>query len=266
MKRFATLELLLDSRGLATLWLDRPDVNNAFNAQMIDELHEALTQVQGDSRVRLLVLRGRGQHFSAGADLRWMQASAQLGLEANLAEARRLSDLMHRLYTLPLPTLAVVRGAAFAGALGLVSCCDMAIAADDARFSLSEVRLGLAPAVISPYVVRAIGARATRRYTLTGDRFTAADALALGLLAEVSTAPALDNLVTRWTANLLRNGPQAMRASKALLTQVTEGSLDEPLRRRTEQVIAELRSSPEGQEGMCAFLEKRTPAWQEAQS
>lgn len=264
MKRFSTLELLTDDGGAATLWLNRPAVNNAFNAQMIDELHDVLAQVETDSQVRLLVLRGRGRHFSAGADLQWMHASAQLGLEANLAEARRLSDLMHRLYTLPCPTLAVVQGAAFAGALGLVSCCDMAIAAEDARFSLSEVRLGLAPAVISPYVVQALGSRATRRYTLTGDLFTATEGLALGLLADVCAPAALDDYAARWVGNLLRNGPQAMRASKALLLEVGEGRLSEPLRRRTEQVIAQLRASSEGQEGIGAFLEKRAPAWQPA--
>lgn len=265
MNSFSTLEWVRDTRGVVTLWLNRPDKNNAFNAQMLDELTQALTALKADAGCRLLILRGRGKHFSAGADLHWMQASVELGYADNLADARVLSDLLHTLYTLPVPTLVVVQGSAFGGALGLISCCDMAIAADDALFSLSEVRLGLAPAVISPYVVRAVGARATKRYTLTGDRFGARQACQLGLLAEVYPAESLDTAVAEWAANLLRNGPAALRASKALLLEVGEGNLDAPLRRTTEQLIAELRCGAEGQEGIRAFLEKRAPAWQEGQ-
>jgi methylglutaconyl-CoA hydratase len=264
MNMFSTLELELDPQGVATLWLNRPEKNNAFNAPMITELIQALEQLRTDSTLRALVLRGRGAHFSAGADLAWMQESVNLGLEGNLADARKLSDLMHALYTLPVPTLAAVQGAAFGGAVGLVSCCDMALGAETAVFSLSEVRLGLAPAVISPYVVQAIGARATRRYTLTADRFDAATAQALGLLAEVCPLQALDNAVEQWTATLLKNGPAALRASKALLLEVGDGTVTETLRRSTEQVIAQLRSGSEGQEGLKAFLEKRAPAWQGA--
>jgi len=265
MNSFTTLEWVRDTRGVVTLWLNRPDKNNAFNAQMLAELTEALATLKADTDCRLLVLRGRGRHFSAGADLRWMQASIHLGYDDNLADARVLSDLLHALYTLPVPTLAVVHGSAFGGALGLISGCDMAIAADDALFSLSEVRLGLAPAVISPYVVRAIGARATKRYTLTGDRFGASQACQLGLLADVYPADSLDTAVAEWAASLLKNGPVAQRASKALLLEVAEADLSEPLRRRTEQLIAQLRCGAEGQEGIKAFLEKRAPAWQEGQ-
>ncbi|WP_263262222.1 enoyl-CoA hydratase-related protein [Pseudomonas sp. RIT-PI-S] len=261
MTNFSTIELEQDAQGVVTLWLNRPDKNNAFNALMIAELSEALAQVSSDARARLLLLRGRGKHFSAGADLTWMQASVDLGYQDNLADARKLSDLLHTLHTLPLPTLAVVNGAAFAGALGLVSCCDMAIGAEDSLFSLSEVRLGLAPAVISPYVAQAIGARATRRYTLTADRFDAQRARELGLLAELYPEPALDSAAVQWATTLLKNGPAAMRASKALLLRVGEGPITEALRRATEQVIAELRSGEEGQEGIKAFLEKRTPNW-----
>ena len=160
MNEFNTLELLNDPRGFATLWLSREEKNNAFNAQMIRELILALDKVSADPTLRFLLVRGRGKHFSAGADLAWMQQSAELDYHTNLDDARELAELMYNLAKLKIPTLAVVQGAAFGGALGLISCCDMAIGADEAQFCLSEVRIGLAPAVISPFVVQAIGERA----------------------------------------------------------------------------------------------------------
>lgn len=163
MTTFNSVELVRDPRGFATLWLNRPEKNNAFNAEMIRELILALDAVQEDKTLRFLVLRGRGKHFSAGADLAWMQQAAGLDYNANLNDARELAELMYNLYYLKIPTLAVVQGAAFGGAVGLVSCCDMAIGAEHALFSLSEVRIGLAPAVISPFVVQALGERAARR-------------------------------------------------------------------------------------------------------
>lgn len=261
MTLFTTVELERSPQGVATLWLNRPDKNNAFNALMIAELSQALAQVRDDSGLRLLLVRGRGGHFSAGADLTWMKDSAALGFDENLADARRLGDLMQALHTLPVPTLAVVQGAAFGGAVGLASACDMAIAADSAVFSLSEVRLGLAPAVISPYVVQALGARAARRYTLTAERFDADRARQLGLLAEVYPAEGLSAAVTQWTELLLNNGPVAQRATKSLLLDVGDGEVTDSLRRKTEHVIAQLRSGGEGQEGIRAFLDKRVPSW-----
>lgn len=180
---FATIELITDPRGFATLWLNRPDKNNAFNAQMIRELILALDQVQSDAGLRFLLVRGRGRHFSAGADLAWMQQAAELDYNTNLDDARELAELMYSLAKLKIPTLAVVQGAAFGGALGLISCCDMAIATADAQFCLSEVRIGLAPAVISPFVVQAIGERAARRYALTAERFDGQRAQQMGLIA-----------------------------------------------------------------------------------
>lgn len=261
MPSFSTLELTLSQAGVATLWLNRPDKNNAFNAQMITELHEALQYVAAQESARFLLLRGRGKHFSAGADLAWMQASSTLSYRDNLFEAQQLGELMDRLHQFALPTLAVVQGAAFAGAMGLVACCDMAIGSDDALFSLSEVRLGLAPAVISPYVVQAIGQRAARRYALSADRFDAQRALALGLLAEVYPRAELDAAVQAWTQNLLLNSPTAMSACKSLLLDVGDGELSSELKARTASTIASLRTSTEGQEGMQAFLQKRPPAW-----
>ncbi|WP_454255019.1 gamma-carboxygeranoyl-CoA hydratase [Pseudomonas sp. Marseille-Q8238] len=262
MSDFTTIELQTDPRGIATLWLSRPDKNNAFNAEMIAELIVALRQVSADDSVRFLILRGRGKHFSAGADLAWMQASARLDYAANLRDAHELGELMSLLYHLPCPTLAVVQGAAFGGAVGLTACCDIAIGACDALFSLSEVRIGLAPAVISPYVVQAIGERASRRYAISAERFDGERARELGLLAECYPVEQLDDAVQQWVANLLQNSPQAMRASKALLQDVGSGVLSEALRQRTESVIAGIRVSAEGQEGLNAFLEKRPPAWQ----
>lgn len=262
MTDFNTLQLEFAENGVATLWLNRPEKNNAFNAGMIRELILALEAVKAAANVRFLLLRGRGRHFSAGADLAWMQESARLDYNANLDDSRELAELMYNLFQLKVPTLAVVQGAAFGGALGLISCCDMAIGAADAQFSLSEVRIGLAPAVISPFVVQAIGERATRRYALTAERFSGERARELGLLAECYPAEELEQAVQDWTANLLLNSPQAMRVSKELMREVGSGALSPNLRRYTENAIARIRVSPEGQEGLNAFLEKRKPGWQ----
>jgi methylglutaconyl-CoA hydratase len=266
MTDFTTVQLEKDPRGVATLWLNRPEKNNAFNAQMIRELILALDEVQADKSLRFLLLRGRGKHFSAGADLAWMQESAALDYNANLGDARELAELMYNLQKLPIPTLAVVQGAAFGGAVGLVSCCDMAIGATDALFSLSEVRIGLAPAVISPFVVQAIGERASRRYALTAERFGGERARELGLLAECYAAEELEQACADWIGNLLQNSPQAMQATKGLLREVGSGALTPALRRYTENAIARIRVSAEGQEGLRAFLDKRQPSWQELQA
>ncbi|WP_421682201.1 gamma-carboxygeranoyl-CoA hydratase [Stutzerimonas urumqiensis] len=263
MTDFTTLQLDTDPRGFATLWLNRPEKNNAFNAEMIRELILAMDALQADPSLRFVILRGHGRHFSAGADLAWMQQAAALDYAANLQDARELAELMHALYHLRLPTLAVVQGAAFGGALGLIACCDMAIGASDAQFSLSEVRLGLIPAVISPFVVQAIGERAARRYALTAERFNGERARALGLLAEAYPADALEDALAGWVDTLLLSGPKAMQATKDLFREVGSGALTPALRRYTEGAIARVRVSPEGQEGLRAFLDKRKPGWQE---
>ena len=262
MSDFNTVELVNDPRGFATLWLSREEKNNAFNAEMIRELIIALDQVQADATLRFLLIRGRGKHFSAGADLAWMQQSAELDYHTNLDDARELAELMYNLAKLKIPTLAVVQGAAYGGALGLISCCDMAIGAEDAQFCLSEVRIGLAPAVISPFVVQAIGERAARRYALTAERFDGQQAQAIGLLAQSYPLDALDQHVEQWIANLLLNSPAAMRASKDLLREVGNGALTPALRRYCENAISRIRVSAEGQEGLRAFLQKRAPSWQ----
>jgi methylglutaconyl-CoA hydratase len=261
MNDFHTLELEFDPRGFATLWLNRPKKNNAFNAQMIRELIIALDRIQSDSSLRFVLLRARGKHFSAGADLAWMQESANLDYNTNLGDARELGELMYNLAKLRLPSLAVVQGAAYGGALGLISCCDMAIGTDEAQFCLSEVKIGLAPAVISPFVTQAIGERHARRYALTAERFSGPRAREIGLLAESFPAAELDDQVERWVDNLLLNSPQAMRVSKELLREVGHGELTPALRRYCENAIARIRVSAEGQEGLRAFLHKREPAW-----
>ena len=263
MSDFQTIQLDFDPRGFATLWLDRADKNNAFNATMIRELIDALDRVKDHPELRFLILRGRGKHFSAGADLAWMREAAELDYDANLTDAHELGELMYNLYHLPLPTLAVVQGAAFGGAVGLAACCDIAIGAEDALFSLSEVRIGLAPAVSSPFVVKAIGERAARRYALSAERFSGPRARELGLRAECYPAAELDAALERWIADLQLNSPQAMKATKDLLGEVGSAELSPALRRHTESAIARLRVSQEGQEGLRAFLEKRSPAWQE---
>jgi methylglutaconyl-CoA hydratase len=264
MNDFNTIEVEKDPRGFATIWLNRPEKNNAFNAEMIRELILALTVVKDDSNLRFLLLRGRGKHFSAGADLAWMQQSAELDYHTNLDDARVLADLMYNLYSLEIPTLAVVQGSTFGGAVGLVSCCDMAIGSEDALISLSEVRIGLAPAVISPFVVQALGERAARRYALTAERFNGKRAQELGLFAASYPSSELDSQVETWVANLLLNSPAAMRAGKELLLEVGNGTPTPHLRCYCEEAIARIRVSPEGQEGLRAFLQKRLPSWQAA--
>ncbi|MBX8486563.1 gamma-carboxygeranoyl-CoA hydratase [Pseudomonas cichorii] len=262
MTPFTTVTLIDDPRGFATLWLNRPEKHNAFNAQMIRELILALDEVQANASLRFLLIRGHGKHFSAGADLSWMQQAAELDYNTNLDDARELAELMYNLAKLKIPTLAVVQGAAFGGALGLISCCDIAIGAQEAQFCLSEVRIGLAPAVISPFVVQAIGERAARRYTLTAERFDGVRAREIGLLAECYPHAELESETQRWIDTLLLNSPHAMRTSKDLLREVGSGELTPSLRRYCESAIARIRTSAEGQEGLRAFLEKRQPYWQ----
>lgn len=251
----------VDARGIATVTLNRPDKHNAFDEHVIAELTGVLEDLAGRDAVRAVVLRATGASFCAGADLDWMQRMAGYDAAANLADARALATLLHRLDTLPQPTLACVQGAALGGGAGLVACCDMAIASDNAVFGFSEVRLGLVPATISPHVLRAIGRRAARRYFLTGERFDAATALRIGLVSAVTAPAALEEELHRLVQALLDSGPVATRAAKQLIEDVAERDIDAELMTFTSRCIAALRGSAEGQEGLAAFLQRRAPAW-----
>jgi len=267
------IQCQLDSRGVATLQLARPEVHNAFDDRMIAELNHALATLAQQPNVRLLLLRGLGKNFSAGADLGWMRAMAQKNYQENLDDAGQLALLMQQLNHFPAPTIALVQGAAFGGAVGLVACCDMALAGANTSFCLSEVKIGLIPAVISPYVIRAIGERASRRYFTTAERFFAAEALRLGLISHLlsddemsralaNTQATGDDVLGQLVQTLLLNSPAAVKAAKALIAHVADQPLDERLIAETSRQIASIRVSAEGQEGLSAFLEKRTPAWQ----
>lgn len=229
---------------------------------MIAELTSALEALAADDAVRVVILAAAGKSFSAGADLQWMRRMAGYDRAANLADARALAGLMRTLDTLPQATIARVQGAAFGGGVGLVACCDIAVASDAAGFCLSEVRLGLIPAVISPYVVTAIGARAARRYFLTAERFDAATALRLGLVHQVVAAGALDATVAALADAICLGGPAAIAAAKALVHDVAATAPTDRLIDDTAARIAEIRASPEGREGVAAFLESRPPSWQ----
>lgn len=252
----------LDSQtGIATLTLNRPKLHNAFDDTLIANLTAELHRLSTDPAVRVLVLAANGQSFSAGADMHWMQRMAQYSEAENLDDARKLAELMRVLHDFPKPTVAKVHGAAFGGGVGLVACCDIAIASDKAAFCLSEVKLGLIPAVISPYVVRAIGERQARRYFLSAERFDAREARRIGLVHETVPADELDERVARVVDGLRENGPHALAAAKDLITRVASGPLDAALMEDTARRIAALRVSDEGQEGLDAFLNKRKPDW-----
>ena len=247
--------------GVATVTLNRPKLHNAFDDAMIAALTDAIKALGSDPAVRVVVLRGAGKSFCAGGDLAWMRRMAGYGREENLADARALSELMHVLDTLPRPTIAVVHGAAYGGGVGLVACCDIAVATMGARFCLSEVKLGLIPAAISPYVVAAMGRRAARRYFLTAEVFDAAEARRIGLV-HATLRMDLGNrewLVAEAARNQLsKGGPIAQAAAKALIADVAHVPA-EKLRDETARRIAEIRAGDEGREGVSAFLEKRKP-------
>ncbi len=257
----ATVTYSVSPEGIARVTLNRPDRRNAFDAEVIKRLTETLAKAGEDPAVRIVILDAAGKHFSAGADLGWMRDSAQWSEQANIEDAHKLAQLMATLDQLPKPTIARVQGAAFGGALGLVCCCDIAVAADNARFCLSEARLGLAPAVISPYVIRAIGARQARRYFLTTEEIDPARAVDFGLVHETVPEAELDNRIEAFCQRLLRAGPQALLASKRLVERVVGEAADTSLEDYTAQLIARLRTGQEGQEGLTAFFEKRPPAW-----
>ena len=255
------MSLLTEHRNrVAWLTLNRPEVHNAFDETLIAGLTDAFTAAAADDSVRVIVLRALGKSFSAGADLNWMKRMAGFSETENLVDAKKLAALLQAIDSSPKPVIARVHGNAFAGAIGLIACSDLAVAVTEAEFAVTEVRLGLIPAVISPYLIRAMGARQARRWFLTAERFSAEQALAMNLVHEVVVADQLDPCVDHWIDAVRRAGPNALKAAKDLVKAI-DTAPDAALIEETSRRIAAIRASAEGKEGVAAFLEKRKPDW-----
>ena len=257
---YETLQVEVD-QGVATIRMNRPDVRNAFNETMIGELSRAFQAVDADAAVRAVVLAGEGPAFCAGADLNWMKKMSTYGPEENRADAMVLAKMLNTIYMMNKPTVARVHGPAFAGGMGLVTACDIAVAAEEAEFCLTEVKIGLTPANISPYVVAAMGERQARRYFLTAERFSAAEALRIGLVHRVVPMAELDAGIAALLAHLLAASPAAIAASKELIRFVAHETIDHAIMAGTAERIAAARASDDGKEGVRSFLEKRKPSW-----
>lgn len=257
---FETLDIERDG-GIATVWMNRPDVHNAFNAQLIADLTAACQQLDADESVRVVVLAGRGKSFSAGADLNWMKAAGEASVDENLADARRLAGMLRTLSEMNTPTIARVQGAALGGGMGLASACDICVASEKAIFATSEVKFGIIPSAISPYVIRAIGERQSYRYFQSAERISAQRAAELGLAHEVVAPEALDDKVAEIVAALMQGGPKSQAAAKALIRAVAHQPVSDAVVEDTSRRIASLRATPEAKEGLSAFLDKRPAAW-----
>ena len=262
--QYETLNLAFSGQGasqVATVTLNRPDVRNAFNETMIAELTAVFTALDTNDEVRAVVLAANGKAFCAGADLNWMKKMAGFSDAENRADALRLAAMLSAIYRCRKPVIARVNGDVYAGGMGLISACDIVVAVDTARFCLSEARLGLIPATIAPYVIRALGEQASRRYFATAEQFDCATALRLGLVSEAVSDAQLDATVQQLAATLCANGPAAVRECKALVQDIAGRTLDTALIEDTAQRIARVRAGAEGREGVASFLEKRAPAW-----
>jgi methylglutaconyl-CoA hydratase len=246
---------------IAHVTLNRPDVRNAFNAELISALTHAFEELSANTYLRAIVLGAHGKAFCAGADLNWMRAMADYNWDENFADAQKLAQMLWVLDQCPIPVLGHVQGDCYAGGMGLVAVCDVVLASDNVTFCLSEAKLGLLPATISPYVVRAMGQQAARRYMVTAERFTASQALAMGLVHEVCPASDLDAQVQQMVQALVANGPLAARACKQLVRDVSGQPINQALRDETARRIADIRGSAEGKEGLASFLQKRPPGW-----
>jgi methylglutaconyl-CoA hydratase len=255
------LDVQRPSASVARVFLNRPDVRNAFNDAVIAELTATFTALGAEPGLRCIVLGGHGKAFCAGADLAWMRAMAGYDWEENRADAQALADMLWTLYRCPVPVIGRVHGDCYAGGVGLAAVCDVLVASEAATFCLSEARLGLLPATIGPYVVRAMGEQAARRYFVTAERFSAAQAHAIGFVHELCDAQALDTKVDEIVATVQANGPMAARACKMLVQDIAGQSLDAPLRAETARRIADIRAGAEGREGVQSFLNKRKPSW-----
>ena len=246
---------------VATVTLDRPDVRNAFNDATIAELALAFDELGRDEDVRAIILAANGPAFCAGGDLNWMKAMAAYSDQENHDDAQKLAHMLRTIYLCPIPVVAKIQGDCYAGGMGLVAACDIAVAADGAQFCLSEVKLGLIPATISPYVIKAMGEQAARRYFLTAERFTAQEAHRLGFVHELSTSAELDARVAAIVKALVANSPNAVREAKVLVREVAGRPVDDALVADSARRIAAIRASGEGREGVASFLEKRKPSW-----
>lgn len=258
---YETIQVDRTPAGIALVWLNRPEVRNAFNETMIAELADAFRKVDADASVRAMVLAGHGPAFCAGGDLNWMKKTAGYTFEQNHEDAHALARMLHTLHTMGKPTIARVHGPAFAGGMGLVAACDIAVAAHGAEFCLSEVKIGLIPATISPYVIAAMGERSAYRYMLTAERFTAAEAYRIGFVQEICIDEELDAAVNALLGHLVAGGPAAQAATKDLIRSVAGRPITDDLIGDTATRIAAARASDEGKEGVRSFLEKRKPAW-----
>jgi methylglutaconyl-CoA hydratase len=261
LSSFQTLNLTTRAPGVAQLTMSRPAVFNAFDETMIAEMDSAFATLAADDAVRVIVLAGEGRHFSAGADLQWMQRASTASREWNLADARRFAGMLWRIDSCPKPTVARIQGAALGGGVGLACCCDIAVAAEGASFSVSEARFGILPSVIGPYLVNAVGRRQARRLALTTTRIGAAEALSMGLVHQVTTADALDAAVDATVKELLAGGPGAQREIKTLMARLEVGPVGPEVRELTAQTISRVRGSDEAREGFDAFLSKRPANW-----
>ena len=257
---YSTLETTLQD-GVAVIWLNRPEIRNALSPELIAELTDAVGAASDDDAVRAIVIAGRGKAFCAGADLNWMKRASTYGPAENEADAVKLAELLRRIAESPKPTVARVHGPAFAGGLGLVTACDIAVASFDATFCLSEVKLGLIPAMISPYVVRAMGPRAAGRWFLTAEVFDGAEAYRCGLVQEIAAPEELDGAVNALLGHLVLGGPAALSETKQLIRDMAGRPIDDDVAADTAARIARVRTSDEAQEGIAAFFEKRPPAW-----
>lgn len=255
------LRVTIDRRGVARLTLNRPQLRNAFNEELIGEICDTIGKLSNDENVRIIVLTGAGKAFSAGADLNMMRRVADYSAAENKDDARRLAHMLRSIYDCDKPTIALVNGPALGGGIGLIAACDIAIASEDAFFALSEVRLGLIPAVISPFVVRAMGPRQSRRYFISGERFDAAKAKELDLIHMVAMPQQLETTLDGIIDNLLAGAPMAQSASKDLIRLVAYQKIDDSVMEETAGLIAKARAGIEGKEGVTAYLEKRKPSW-----
>jgi methylglutaconyl-CoA hydratase len=251
------------SDGVATVWMNRPDRHNAFDETLIAELNDTFRRLDDDAEARVIVLAGRGKSFSAGADLNWMRRAAAYTLDENLGDARALAAMLRTIDRTRKPTLARIHGAALGGGTGLACACNVAIASTDASFATTEVKFGIVPATIGPYVVRAIGERMASRYFLTAERFDAHEARRIGMVHDVCAPAELDDRVRSLAGNLLVGGPCAQAAAKQLIRSIVHRPIDDRLIEETAQCIANLRATPEAKEGVGAFLDKREPRWRQ---